>query len=133
MGRALGGGQMTNPGRYLTLLPPINNATAVTGSPYFTENPGDRAQMHDGTITLDYMPSQFITFRLESGYRFSDIPTGRAMAASRLRAVRTGLRQTINARQAAMREPAISRPRRELRRDSPPARHRRSRTASAWA
>jgi hypothetical protein len=70
----LGGGQMTNPGRYLTLLPPINNATAVTGSPYFTENPGDRAQMHDGTVTVDYMPSQFITFRLESGYRFSDVP-----------------------------------------------------------
>jgi hypothetical protein len=65
---------MTNPGRYLTLLPPINAATAVTGSPYFTENPGDRAQMHDGTVTLDYMPSQFITLRLESGYRFSDIP-----------------------------------------------------------
>ena len=70
----LGGGQMTNPGRYLTLLPPINNATAVTGTPYFTENPGDRAQMHDGTFTLDYMPSQFITFRWETGYRFSDIP-----------------------------------------------------------
>ncbi|HLY41801.1 MAG TPA: outer membrane beta-barrel protein [Terracidiphilus sp.] len=75
----LGGGQMNNPGRYLTLLPPINGATAVTGTPYFTENPGDRAQMHDGTITFDYMPSQFITFRLEQGYRFSDIPywTGR--------------------------------------------------------
>lgn len=75
----LGGGQMNNPGRYLTLLPPINAATAVTGSPYFTENPGDRAQMHDGTFTLDYMPSQFITFRWETGYRFSDIPywTGR--------------------------------------------------------
>jgi len=70
----LGGGQMTNPGRYLTLLPPINNATAVTGSPYYTENPGDRAQMHDGTLTLDYMPSQFITFRLETGYRYSDTP-----------------------------------------------------------
>ena len=70
----LGGGQMNNPGRYLTLLPPINGATAVTGTPYFTESGGDRAQMHDGTITLDYMPSQFITFRLESGYRFSDIP-----------------------------------------------------------
>jgi hypothetical protein len=70
----LGGGQMTNPGRYLTLLPPINAATAVTGTPYFTENPGDRAQMHDGTFTLDYMPSQFITFRWETGYRFSDIP-----------------------------------------------------------
>jgi hypothetical protein len=75
----LGGGQMNNPGRYLTLLPPINGATAISGSPYFTENAGDRAQMHDGTITFDYMPSQFITFRLETGYRFSDIPywTGR--------------------------------------------------------
>jgi len=70
----LGGGQMTNPGRYLTLLPPINAATAVTGTPYFTENPGDRAQMHDGTFTFDYMPSQFITFRWETGYRFSDQP-----------------------------------------------------------
>jgi hypothetical protein len=75
----LGGGQMNNPGRYLTLLPPINAATAVTGTPYFTENGGDRAQMHDGTITFDYMPSQFITFRIEEGYRFSDVPywTGR--------------------------------------------------------
>ena len=75
----LGGGQMNNPGRYLTLLPPINGATATTGTPYFTENGGDRAQMHDGTITFDYMPSQFITFRVEQGYRFSDVPywTGR--------------------------------------------------------
>lgn len=75
----VGGGQMSNPGRYLTLLPPINGATAVTGTPYFTENGGDRAQMHDGTVTLDYMPSQFITFRLETGYRHSDVPywTGR--------------------------------------------------------
>jgi hypothetical protein len=30
--------------------------------------------MHDGTITLDYMPAQFITFRLETGYRYSDEP-----------------------------------------------------------
>jgi hypothetical protein len=75
----LGGGQMNNPGRYLTLLPPINGATAASGTPYFTENGGDRAQMHDGTITFDYMPSQFITFRLEQGYRYSDVPywTGR--------------------------------------------------------
>jgi len=75
----LGGGLMNNPGRYLTLLPPINGATAITGTPYYTENAGDRAQMHDGTITLDYMPAQFITFRLESGYRYSDAPywTGR--------------------------------------------------------
>ena len=80
----LGGGQMNNAGRYLTLLPPINGATAVTGSPYFTENPGDRAQMHDGTITFDYMPSQFITFRLETGYRYSDVPYWSGAAGSRL-------------------------------------------------
>lgn len=75
----IGGGQMSNPGRYLTLLPPINGATAVTGTPYYTQNPGDRAQMHDGTFTFDYMPAQFITFRWETGYRYSDTPywTGR--------------------------------------------------------
>jgi len=70
----LGGGQMNNPGRYLTLLPPINGATAFSGTPYFTENGGDRSQMHDGTITFDYMPSQFITFTIEEGYRYSDVP-----------------------------------------------------------
>jgi hypothetical protein len=70
----LGGGQMNNPGRYLTLLPPINGATAITGTPYYTQNAGDRAQMHDGTITFDYMPSQYITFRAETGYRYSDTP-----------------------------------------------------------
>jgi hypothetical protein len=70
----LGGGVMSNPGRYLTLLPPINGATAFSGTPYFTESGGDRSLMHDGTITLDYMPSQFITFTLEEGYRYSDVP-----------------------------------------------------------
>jgi hypothetical protein len=70
----LGGGQMNNSGRYLTLLPPINGATAISGTPYFTENAGDRSQMHDGTITFDYMPSQFITFTIEEGYRYSDVP-----------------------------------------------------------
>jgi hypothetical protein len=70
----LGGGLMNNPGRYLTLLPPINGATAITGTPYFTENAGDQAQMHDGTVTFDYMPAQFITFRLEEAYRYSNVP-----------------------------------------------------------
>jgi hypothetical protein len=70
----LGGGQMSNPGRYLTLLPPINGATASTGTPYFTENGGDASKMHDGTVTFDYMPSQYVTFRLEESYRYSDVP-----------------------------------------------------------
>jgi hypothetical protein len=73
-GLTLGGGMMNNPGRYLTLLPPINGANAFTGSPYFTENVGDKAHMYDATITADYMPSQWLTFRLEGGYRHSDVP-----------------------------------------------------------
>jgi hypothetical protein len=78
-GMTLGGGQMNNPGRYLTLLPPINGATAITGTPYFTENPGDKMYAYDGTVTFDYMPKEFITFRWEWGYRHTDVPywTGR--------------------------------------------------------
>jgi hypothetical protein len=78
-GLTLGGGEMSNWGRYLTLLPPIDGATALTGSPYFTENPGQRAHMWDSTVTLQYMPRQYITWWAEVGYRHSDVPyfTGR--------------------------------------------------------
>ncbi len=40
-GLTVGGGKINNPGRYLVLLPPINGATAASGTSYFTENPGD--------------------------------------------------------------------------------------------
>jgi hypothetical protein len=70
----LGGGSMNNPGRYLTLLPPINGATAVTGSPYFTENPGQPAFMWDATLNFQYMPKQWITWWAEAGFRHSSIP-----------------------------------------------------------
>jgi hypothetical protein len=68
-GITLGGGKMDNPGRYLTLLPPINGATAVSGSPYFIASPGAPMKAWDSTVTLDWMPSQFVTFRFETGYR----------------------------------------------------------------
>jgi hypothetical protein len=70
----VGGGFMSNPGRYLTLLPPINGADAVSGSPYFTENPGQTANMWDTTINLQYMPKEWITFWTEFGYRHSNVP-----------------------------------------------------------
>jgi hypothetical protein len=73
-GLTLGGGDMSNYGRYLTLLPPINGADAVTGSPYFPETPGSKAHMWDSTVTLQYMPKQYITWWLEAGYRHSDVP-----------------------------------------------------------
>jgi hypothetical protein len=70
----LGGGVMSNPGRYLTLLPPINGATAQTGSPYFEELPGDKAFMYDTNINFQWMPKPFITWWLEAGYRHSNVP-----------------------------------------------------------
>jgi hypothetical protein len=73
-GLTLGGGEMSNWGRYLTLLPPIDGAWAASGTPYFTESPGQRAHMWDGTVTLQYMPKQYITWWAEAGYRHSDIP-----------------------------------------------------------
>jgi len=78
-GFTLGGGQINNPGRYLVLLPPINGATASTGTPYFTENPGDPFKAWDASATFDYMPSQYITFRYEYNYRAANVPyfTGR--------------------------------------------------------
>ena len=78
-GVTLGGGVMDNPGRYLTLLPPINGADAVSGSPYFQAVPGTIYKAWDSTVTFDWMPSQFTTFRFETGYRHSNVPywTGR--------------------------------------------------------
>ena len=73
-GFTVGGGAITNPGRYLVLLPPIDGATAITGSPYFTENPGDKFRAWDASATFDYMPSQFITFRWEYNHRAANVP-----------------------------------------------------------
>jgi hypothetical protein len=73
-GLTLGGGDMSNYGRYLTLLPPIDGAWAASGTPYFTENPGQKAHMWDSTVTLQYMPRQYITWWAEVGYRHSDVP-----------------------------------------------------------
>ena len=73
-GFTLGGGKINNPGRYLVLLPPINGATAASGTPYFTENPGDPYKAWDSSATFDYMPSQYITFRWEYDHRAANVP-----------------------------------------------------------
>jgi Putative beta-barrel porin-2, OmpL-like. bbp2 len=70
----VGGGAITNPGRYLVLLPPINGATATSGTPYFTEKPGDEYKAWDLSVTLDYMPIQFVTFRVEGNHREANVP-----------------------------------------------------------
>jgi len=86
-GLTFGGGAITNPGRYLVLMPPINGATAssgasgpanaATGTPaysYFTENPGDPFNAWDIQLTGDYMPTRNVTFRLEYTYRSASVP-----------------------------------------------------------
>jgi hypothetical protein len=76
-GLTIGGGAINNPGRYLVLLPPINGETAIsaaTNSPYFPENPGDPFKAWDSSITFDYMPKQYITFRWEYDYRHANVP-----------------------------------------------------------
>jgi hypothetical protein len=70
----VGGGRINNPGRYLVLLPPINGATASSGTPYFTENPGDPYKAWDASVTGDYMPSQYFTYRLEYNHRAANVP-----------------------------------------------------------
>ncbi len=79
LGLTLGGGAIDNPGRYLVLLPPINGATAASGTPYFTTNPKDPFKAWDVQATVDIMPNRFFTFRLEYNHRQASVPyfTGR--------------------------------------------------------
>jgi hypothetical protein len=73
-GLTIGGGKINNPGRYLVLLPPINGANAASGTPYFTENPGDPYKAWDLSGTFDWMPSQYITWRWEYNFRAANVP-----------------------------------------------------------
>jgi Putative beta-barrel porin-2, OmpL-like. bbp2 len=73
-GLTFGGGAINNPGRYLVLMPPINGATALSGTPYFTANPGDPYQAWDVQLATDFSPQPFITFRLEYNHRHANVP-----------------------------------------------------------
>jgi len=70
----LGGGFMNNPGRYLALTPPINGATAASGSPYFTQQPGQKLFQWDTQLNLQYMPKDWITWWTEATFRHSNVP-----------------------------------------------------------
>lgn len=74
LGLTLGGGAIRNPGRYLVLLPPINGASAYSGTPYFTANPGDPFDAWDMQSTFDVMPTRNITIRAEFTHRAASVP-----------------------------------------------------------
>jgi hypothetical protein len=70
----VGGGFMDNPGRYLALTPPINGASAATGSPYFTQAPGQKLLQWDSQLNFQYMPKDWITWWTEATFRHSSVP-----------------------------------------------------------
>ncbi|MGA1977418.1 MAG: porin [Bacteroidales bacterium] len=78
----IGGGLMTNPGRYLVLyptgqaspLPDPNNPTQTEGAFPFSANPGDKFKAWDCSTNFDIMPNQSLTFRVEFVHRQSSVP-----------------------------------------------------------
>lgn len=82
MAWTVGGGYMTNPGRYLVLYPtgqasPLPNPTDPTkteGAYPFSANPGDAFSGWDASTNFDFMPNQSLTFRVEFVHRASSVP-----------------------------------------------------------
>lgn len=78
----IGGGMMSNPGRYLVLyptgqaspLPNPANPTVPAGAFPFSANPGDQFKGWDCSTNFDWMPNQSITFRIEYVHRESSVP-----------------------------------------------------------
>ena len=78
----IGGGWMTNPGRYLVLLPtgdasPLPNPanpTTTEGTHPFSANPGDPFTGFDYSSNISWLPNESIEFRLEWVHRQSSVP-----------------------------------------------------------
>src|SRR3989338_8050138 len=82
MAWTIGGGLMTNPGRYLVLyptgeaspLPDPNNPTQTEGAFPYSANPGDVFKGWDCSTNIDFMPNQSVTFRIEFVHRSANVP-----------------------------------------------------------
>jgi hypothetical protein len=89
----VGGGMMSNPGRYLVLAPtgiaspfqPLsiqgidyavgnNGSYPLTGNPYqyFSLNPGTQFNAQDWELGIQYMPNELVTYDLEYNHRQAD-------------------------------------------------------------
>ncbi len=74
VGFTFGGGAIDNPGRYLVLMPPINGATALSGTPYFTANPKDPFKAWDVQLSADWAPIPYVVLRVEYNHRAASVP-----------------------------------------------------------
>lgn len=61
-----GGGFVSNPGRYLVLVPP--------GPVPFDTSPGSTYKAWEALLTFDYLPSDYLTYRIEYVHRGTDVP-----------------------------------------------------------
>jgi hypothetical protein len=69
-GWTAGGGFLSNPSRYLSLVPP----GLATDSFIAASVPGAKMAGWDASTCIDYNPNQFLTLRLEFVHRFMNIP-----------------------------------------------------------
>jgi len=82
LGWYVGGGWMTNPGRYLVLAPTGDaspfpnpyNPTQTVGTHPFSENPGDSFTGWDCSTGFRWMPNQSLEFKVEWVHRESSVP-----------------------------------------------------------
>lgn len=78
----VGGGVMTNPGRYLVLcptgeaspLPDPNNPTQTEGAFPFSANAGDPFDAWDCSANISWMPNQSLELRAEFVHRQTSVP-----------------------------------------------------------
>jgi hypothetical protein len=78
----VGGGYMENPGRYLVLsptgdaspLPNPNSPTTSVGTHPFSANPGDQFRGIDGSVNVEWIPNNHVSFRFECVHRESSVP-----------------------------------------------------------
>ena len=69
-GWTIGGGFMSNPSRYLALVPP----GLATDSFLAASTPGSKLAGWDASSCVDYNPNQWLTVRLELVHRFMNVP-----------------------------------------------------------
>lgn len=78
----IGGGVMSNPGRYLVLyptgeaspLPDPLDPTKTEGAFPFSASPGDLFKAWDVSSNFDFIPNQSLLFRIEFVHRRSNVP-----------------------------------------------------------
>ncbi|MCD6064097.1 MAG: hypothetical protein K0R82_2008 [Flavipsychrobacter sp.] len=69
---SLRGDVVFNPGIYLAYSPSPVSPNAFTSA--MAADPEQKLAIYQGTSTIDVMPNDYVTFRLEYGYRKSNVP-----------------------------------------------------------